>query len=319
MYASEDESQPTSPPSSAAPSEDEFTSALIRHAARQLGVEFGTPQRRYMNSDHARDARDKPTGRQELPVLRFLPEILRQIEIRSKALGSNHRSLAELHESAGEQFAAERNFVHAESHLLSAVDIVESVHGTSSEEAIQPLCKLGQLYTSFQRYYQAQRVFERIVSITGNLDQGSQKLKAIEENARKASGLHAALLSWRQNGHMNKDTAAQAFASSLLLKRPFKPPTVGCDVGLQTEEFKSDAPPPPPPSVIITEAQRERLHAPTLRTASDLARLVDYVYDPSAMITTTTTRVVTRAHRHGSPRSDSECSVARNIESQYAL
>ena len=239
--------------------DDEFATVLIQHAARQLGVSL--PQRNNIRGgDHRIEETLHPQG--------YAAELTRQIEIRRKALGNRHISIADLHVKAGDIFLNEDDqFSKAENHFTAALEIQEEIFADTPSELIPLLSKMGNMYTKHKKFVSARRMFERAAQCAAAAE---SNVRAEESVAAPTDNLKKRLLSWKAgdvSAHLLHNAAADLYTKS--------------DAVIQTEtnadEHEIIA---VVPSVFITEEQRDRLKAPSLRSAAELRNLVSYVNDP---------------------------------------
>lgn len=290
------ESVATSPPSSVAPhSDDEFTTALVRHAARQLGVEFSGSLYRPTSTATHREEADLIDEKVPLLHTHNLNEIQRQIELRKKALGAKHKSIADLHTVAAKLCSQDRQPSRAEHHYTAALDILEDSVGSVSSELIPLLSSLAQFYVASNNFFNAKIVYQRLEMICESCHLGSER-KVPPRADESGAALKKALLSWKQtkgDGAVFSALASSA-ASAVPIHRPHDRSTASVEVQASEDDAELDRRVAPVMSLDISEEQRERLKAPSMRTAGELRRLVEYVKAPQNNVASATARIIAR-------------------------
>lgn len=264
------ESTATSPPTSLAPqSDDEFTSALVRHAAKRLG--FDVDDSLYL-PPHASPQHHK-TDRQFVALSnnRRLPEILRQLEIRQKALGPKHESLVDLHMQAGKHFEQAGELGKSEHHFTSALDVLESSAGRASEALLPILTSLGHFYASRGRFFDAQAMFSRAASVCEACHTGRLSAAA-DGTGAPPQRLKSALLQWK--GHRNNEAIAAELraGAAAAVQYPTSMKRSVADADAQTVEEQ-----PPSNHPMLAPSDWQRLSDPTMSTADDMRRLLHTV------------------------------------------
>lgn len=264
------ESTATSPPTSMAPqSDDEFTSALVRHAAKRLGFDVND-MTYHPNNNRGAVFGDKPTWNDAPASNRRLGEVLRQIEARQRALGAQHESLVDLHMQAGRQFEQSGELGKAEHHYTSALDVLETCHGSASELLLPTLMALANFYSVRGRFFDAKTMFDKAAHVCDACHSGRQVLLNSESQPQR---LKSALLSWKEQ-RRNEVVARELMVSaaehaSLNSSAEVKPSVADADVQtLPQESFGRSA------GAKLTEDSWLRLDQPTCATSEDMRRLI---------------------------------------------
>ena len=263
----------TSPPSSVDPgSDDDFTTALMRGVAKKLGVSYDTKVRSASYDAHA-VSEPKLNSTSIAPV--GLPGILRQIELRSKALGENHQSVCELHLQAADLLLDDQK---ADDHLFMALSNCRNRGGENTPDAVNVLSRMGALHARRGHYLQAQEAFRQASEICGSLEAGRAPVKAVNPSNDHLRSVLAKLASERSE-------IARYVASSL----PSKNVPTTCSSDTQTD---GEAVFVPPPTYTLSKEQLQRLRSPALRNANELKKLVSYVTNSEAVAAASATKEV---------------------------
>jgi hypothetical protein len=262
------ESTTTSPPPSLAPqSDDEFTTALVRHAAKRLGFEVDDPL--YLPSS-PQNARGGGGGGGPLAVLshRRLPEILRQLDIRQKALGPSHESLVDLHMQAAKHFEQAGELGKSEHHFTAALDVLETCAGKSSEALLPVLTSLAHFYAARGRFFDAQTMFTRAASVCEACHTG-RMLAESALHAAQPQRLRSALLQWKDRRSSDAVAIELRAGAAAAVQAASKRGNV-VDADVQTIDEPRHVP-------TMDSSSWQRLQNPSLTTADDMRRLLSTV------------------------------------------
>lgn len=333
-------SPPTSPPSSVAPaSEDEFTTFLLRRAARQLGVDYTPASSSGYRAVAVRGVSSSPTGRRGGVLANYesaaagdassmaaapataaaapplvaagasVGDIQHMIAIRSKALGDKHPSVALLFIALGDRFVLDGQSARAEAAYATALERQEAHFGPTAPELLTTLSKMGSFYSSCDKFVQAKVAFQRAAGIAdllggglGDADNGeSREREQRAKGERDAATLKAVLAQLRAE-HKSPDRSRTLVAEGLVqvlnsaateAARRVQPAPLTSVCEVQTDDAASldcireiaakhgvgvaVSEPLPPKPVVLSAEQRARIRQPTLRTAEDLKRLLQFV------------------------------------------
>ncbi|CUI14422.1 Hypothetical protein, putative [Bodo saltans] len=294
------ESVATSPPTSLAPqSDDEFTTALVRHAAKRLGFEVDDPL--YLPSSPQQHARGGGGGPLAVLSHRRLPEILRQLDIRQKALGPNHESLVDLHMQAAKHFEQAGELSKSEHHFTAALDVLETCVGKSSETLLPVLTSLAHFYASRGRFFDAQTMFARAAAVCEACHTGRMAAENPVQSTQPQR-LRNALLQWKDRKSTDA-VAVELRAGAAAVQAASRRGNV-VDADAQTVEE-----PPQPHVPTLDSSSWQRLQSPSLTTADDMRRLLTVVRQEQPQYQYSSISV---QHRTSPSRSSASVAAARS-------